>query len=140
MLIKRVISIAVAVAFVALLPAAVSYAKKDSGETQQMTAEVIDIGCYIKSGNKNPACASTCIANGNPVGLMNEKGKLFLAVSANKDNINELLVDSAGESVTVKGSVKSRSGMNVFMVESVLPGAETRSNMGFQKEETVPEK
>jgi len=46
-----------------------------------VTGEVVDVSCYLqlgKRGEAHVACGSKCIAHGEPVGIVDDKGTLYL--------------------------------------------------------------
>lgn len=80
-----------------------------------ITGEVVDTGCYLAHGargEKHFSCATKCIGNGMPMGLLTADGRLYLLTldHDNPDPYNKLK-DMAGKNVAVTGSVIERSGM-----------------------------
>lgn len=78
--------------------------------------EIVDMVCYLDhgaTGAKHAQCAKTCITSGLPVGLKAEDGKLYLLVGEHKP-INASLADAAAKTVTVKGKLVSRDGINMI--------------------------
>ena len=80
-----------------------------------VTGELVDTGCYLQHaarGEKHVSCASKCIANGMPMGLLTADGSLYL-LTMNHDNADPYnkLKDMAGKTVKVTGVVMARNGM-----------------------------
>ena len=80
-----------------------------------LTGELVDTGCYLghaARGEKHVSCASKCIANGMPMGLLTADGTLYL-VTMNHDNPDPYnkLKDMAGKNVKITGVVMARNGM-----------------------------
>ncbi len=78
--------------------------------------EIVDMACYLDhgaTGAKHAQCAKTCITSGLPVGLKAEDGKLYLLIGEHKP-INASLADVAAKTVTVKGKLVSRDGINMI--------------------------
>ncbi|HTM57936.1 MAG TPA: hypothetical protein VL123_05915 [Candidatus Udaeobacter sp.] len=87
---------------------------KDS-KMQSVTGEVVDTGCYMAheaKGEKHVDCATKCINNGMPMGLLTSSGTLYL-VTLDHENPDpyKKLKGMAGKTVTVSGTMMERSGM-----------------------------
>ena len=55
-----------------------------SGKITRVTGEVVDISCYLelgKRGEAHVACGSKCIANGAPIGIVDDDGNLYIVVA-----------------------------------------------------------
>ena len=91
-----------------------------SGETKQITGEVIDMACYIDhnaTGEKHADCATKCITSGLPVGLKTGDGKIYLLIGEHKP-LNSELAQYAAKKITVEGKLTSRDG--VSMIENAV--------------------
>jgi hypothetical protein len=91
-------------------------------KSSSITGEIVDTGCYLGSGErgaKHVSCATKCIANGMPMGLLTADGTLYL-LTLNHDNPDPYnqLKNLAGKTVTVTGPVMKRSGMQGLDVEA----------------------
>jgi len=78
--------------------------------------EIVDMACYLDhgaTGAKHASCAKMCITSGLPVGLKAADGKLYLLIGEHKP-INSSLADVAAKTVTVKGKLVSRDGINMI--------------------------
>lgn len=96
-----------------------------------ITGEVVDTGCYLghaAKGEKHIGCATKCIANGMPMGLLTDKGELYL-LTLNHDNADpyNALKKMAGKMVTVSGAVNERGGMRGIDVTSFKAAAAAAS-------------
>lgn len=94
-------------------------AHDEAAEMQTIKGEVLDMACYIDhnaTGEKHADCAKTCALSGLPVGLKGENGKTYLLIGEHKP-ANEMLAPYAGKTITVRGKVASRDGIN--MIENV---------------------
>lgn len=95
-----------------------------------ITGEVVDTGCYLghaARGAKHVDCATKCINNGMPMGLLTGDGTLYL-LTLNHDNADPYnqLKGMAGKTVSVTGEVMARGGMkgiDVTEVKSAAPAA-----------------
>jgi|SRR5262245_1474099 len=95
--------------------------------TKTVTGEVVDMGCYLghaARGEKHVSCATKCINNGMPMGLLTSNGTLYL-LTLNHDNADPYnsLKNMAGKNVTVTGELMSRSGIQGIDVSAVRPAA-----------------
>jgi hypothetical protein len=71
--------------------------------------------CYLDhgaKGEKHKGCAEKCIKGGGPVGLLSDD-QVYLVVGDHKP-MNDELAAKAGQEVTLKGKVVSRSGMKMI--------------------------
>jgi hypothetical protein len=89
------------------------------------TGEIIDLGCYMghsATGEKHASCATKCIAGGMPMGLLTDKGHLYVLTPPheNQDAYNKCKT-LAGTQVEVTGEVNERSGMKSIEVTAVAP-------------------
>jgi len=96
-----------------------------------MTGELVDTGCYLghaARGAKHVECATKCINNGMPMGLLTSDGSLYL-LTMNHDNPDPYnqLKTMAGKTVSVTGMVMTRGGMKGIDVASFKAAAETAS-------------
>jgi hypothetical protein len=103
-------------------------AKMDMGGVKKtVTGEVVDMGCYLGHGAKGEghiACATKCINNGMPMGLLTSDGKLFL-LTMNHDNPDPYnkIKEMAGKTVAVTGASMARSGVIAIDVSDFKPVA-----------------
>jgi len=95
---------------------------------QTITGEVVDTGCYLghsARGAKHVDCATKCIAQGMPMGLLTSNGTLYL-LTMNHDNADPYnqLKEMAGKTVSVTGLVMTRGGMKGIDVAEFKAAAE----------------
>lgn len=114
-----------ALAFLALSadPAAAQMQVQDHEEVE-FTATVVDLSCkvvYNLSGEGHRECSQVCADNGIPLGLLSEDGKFYLPVTQAMPggSANDMLRAHAEHTVTVKGKVFERAGMNAIIIDSV---------------------
>ncbi len=95
--------------------ATVSFAAPAASQTT-VKGEVLDMACYLDhgaSGDKHAACAAKCISSGLPVGIKDADGKVYLIIGAHKP-MNDKLASSAGKTISVRGKLASRDGINLL--------------------------
>ena len=88
----------------------------ENKEDATIRGEVVDMACYIDhnaTGEKHIDCAKKCIASGLPVGIKGDDGKIYLLIGEHKP-MNTELVQYAGKTITVKGKLSSRDGINMI--------------------------
>jgi hypothetical protein len=96
---------------------------KAAPKSQSVTGEIVDMGCYMAEGAKGEAhksCASMCISNGMPMGLLTGDGKLYLlTLNHDKADPYNSAKKMAAEQVTVTGMMSERNGMKSLSVDDV---------------------
>jgi len=115
-LMKKLVALSVAVA-VGLIVAWSVQAEDQKTEAQvTVKGEVLDMACYLDHGahgEKHAQCAATCIESGLPVGIKGEDGKTYLLIGEHKP-LNKTLAEYAGKTITVKGKLATRDGINLI--------------------------
>ena len=127
--------ILVAVATSAVLAAQTQGKKaeaKAEPKSMSVTGEIVDLGCYLAEGAKGEAhksCASMCLSNGMPMGLLTREGKLYL-LTLNHDNADPYnsAKKMAAEQVTVTGMESQRNGMAALSVNEVKEVTPAKAN------------
>ena len=94
------------------------------------TGEVVDTGCYLAHGArgaKHTECATKCISEGMPMGLLTGDGTLYL-ITLNHDNPDAYnkLKKMAAKNVTVTGTLSERNGIKGIDVTAVKLAAATK--------------
>lgn len=125
---KRFIPVAALILAAYALPVVAHEGHQLPGEkvvTKTVTGEVVDLGCYLghaARGEKHISCATKCLAQGMPMGLLTTNGTLYL-VTLDHDNADPYnsLKDMAGKNVTVTGQLLTRSGMKAIEATTVHP-------------------
>ena len=105
-------------------PAATEEAPAIKGEKVTLKGEIIDMWCYMEGGDRGAAhkdCAIACIKAGNPVGLLDEKGNVYVLMGGKKDHQpgKELLLDKVADTVTIEGTLVTKGGSKVVFVTEV---------------------
>ena len=91
--------------------------------TKTVTGEVVDMGCWLghaARGEKHISCATKCLNQGMPMGLLTSNGTLYLVTldHDNPDPYNNLKT-MAGKNATVTGGLLTRSGVKAIEASSV---------------------
>lgn len=79
--------------------------------------------CYLESGDRGPAkkaCATACAKAGNPIGILDSEGNLYVAAGL-KDHqpAQALLIGKMSDNVTVTGTVVKKGGVQMIYIDSM---------------------
>ncbi|MEI6349952.1 MAG: hypothetical protein WCP06_02460 [Verrucomicrobiota bacterium] len=110
---KTVTSLLAALSLTGSLPL---FAEDKAADTKELKGEILDMACYLDhgaSGEKHSGCATKCIGSGLPVGIKAEDGKIYFVIGEHKP-MNQELAAYAGKTVTLRGKVVSRDGINLL--------------------------
>lgn len=121
---RKVTLTTLALAALAVVAAPAAAQELADTEDVEFTAQVVDLSCKLAfdmSGEGHRMCAQVCADAGIPLGLLTEDGDFYLPVSAAMPGTgaNEMLRGHAEHTVTVKGRVIRRAGMNSIIIESI---------------------
>lgn len=90
---------------------------------QTIKGEVVDLWCYMDHGARGPkhkACAVACAKMGNPIGIVDSEGNVYVAVGSELHQPDrERLINKMAQEVTVTGRVVSRGGLRMIFVKSI---------------------
>ena len=93
------------------------------GEEVTVKGEVIDLWCYLEGGDHgadHKDCATMCAKAGNPIGILDDKGNIYVVMGLKEHQPGkELLSDKMAETVTVNGTLVKKGGVQVIYVKSV---------------------
>ncbi len=56
----------------------------EGGKVATVTGEVVDVSCYLQLGKRGEAhipCGTKCIANGQPIGIVDAEGNLYIIMA-----------------------------------------------------------
>lgn len=114
---KKFVAFSVAVVVAGLVASwSIQAAEEKAGPEVTVKGEVLDMACYLDhgaKGEKHAQCAQTCIESGLPVGIKGEDGKTYLLIGDHKP-LNKELAQYAAKTITVKGKLVSRDGINMI--------------------------
>jgi hypothetical protein len=110
-------------AFALVLGATVSLIAQPKGPHTTITGEVVDMWCYLEGGDRGAAkkdCATACAKAGNPIGLLDDKGTLYVAAGLKDHQPAQALLNSRmSDVVTVTGTVVKKGGTQMIYIDSV---------------------
>lgn len=106
--------------------------KEKAATKKTIAGEVVDTGCYLSHGargEKHVECATKCIGQGMPMGLLTDSGVLYL-ITMNHDNADPYnnLKAQAGKKVQITGTIMTRNGMKAIEAEDFKPMAVNASH------------
>lgn len=120
---NRTILLVISAAAVALVLTARTVVSEPSGENVTIKGEVIDLWCYLEGGDHgadHKDCAVMCAKAGNPIGILDAKGNVYVAMGIKEHQPGrEVLIDKMAETVTVTGTLVKKGGTQVIYVKSV---------------------
>jgi len=93
------------------------------GQRTTITGEVVDLWCYLEGGDRGPTkkdCATACAKAGNPIGVLDSKGNLYVAAGLkDHQSAQSLLLNRMSDRVTVSGTLVRTGGVPMIYIESV---------------------
>jgi hypothetical protein len=97
---------------------------QDMPEPQTITAQVVDMACYLNAGLKgtdHKMCAEVCAKAGVPLVFLGEDGNIYLPTGKGMPSAGqtETLMAHAEQQVTVTGVVMERSGARSIIIDKI---------------------
>ena len=103
-----------------------------SGKPGTITGEVVDVSCYLqlgKRGEAHIACGSKCIANGQPIGIVDAEDRLYLLMAEEHHprrdgqvELKSVFGPLLAKTVTVNGMVVEMKGYRALFVRAAELG------------------
>lgn len=104
---------------IALTLSITSFAQK----SMTVSGEIVDMACYMSKGahgDGHKDCATMCINQGSPMGVLTSDGKVYLLVeNHDKPDAYSQAKKQAGAQVTVSGAQYERGGIQGIVVDDV---------------------
>ena len=93
------------------------------GERITVKGEVVDLWCYLEGGDRGPTkkqCATACAKAGNPIGILDSAGNLYVAAGL-KDHqpAQTMLLNRMSDEVTATGTVVKKGGVQMIYIDTV---------------------
>jgi hypothetical protein len=93
------------------------------GPTVTVKGEVVDLWCYLEGGDHGPshkACATACAKAGNPIGVVDAKGNIYVTAGIQDHQpAQAVLADKMSQEVSVTGTLVKKGGTQMIYVKSV---------------------
>lgn len=113
--------IAMAIALAMALPAVLWAQPK--GKTVSVKGEIVDLWCFLEDGSrgaKHKDCGMTCAKAGNPIGIVDKKGNVYVLMGIEDHQpAKDVLIDNMASTVTVTGTLVKKGGTQVIYVKKV---------------------
>ncbi len=98
--------------------------EKAAEKEVSVTGEVVDVACYLHQGARGEGhkdCAVGCAKAGGALGILAADGRLYVSLlpDDHKSGPNAILMDHVAHTVTAKGIVRSKGGVNGIMIRNV---------------------
>jgi hypothetical protein len=109
---------------VSMLLAGGAASAADEPKATSLVGEVVDLHCYLTRsarGAEHKGCADACIGRGVAPGLLTSDGKLYLLLSEKPFSAKDAVAGRAGDTVTVRGRVLERGGVQAVQLQSIEP-------------------
>lgn len=115
--------IAVGVVAAGTMAAGAGAAAPAKPETMTVKGEAVDLWCFMSAGARGAAhkeCAIACAKLGNPIGIVDDQGNIYLAMgSKDKQPAKDILEDKMAETVEATGKVYRQGGIQAIFIESI---------------------
>jgi hypothetical protein len=93
------------------------------GPTVTVKGEAVDLWCYMEGGDRGPAkkdCATACAKAGNPIGIVDSKGTIYVTAGLQDHQAAQaLLAGKMSEQVTATGTLVTKGGTRMLFIKSV---------------------
>jgi len=93
------------------------------GDAITVTGEIVDLHCYLDheaKGEGHKTCGITCAKAGNPIGLLSDKGELYLLLGEKKHSTaNDQLIEKMASTVTITGTAVKKGGLQAIYFTAV---------------------
>lgn len=110
-------------AIVAGFAAMVVALAQPKGPTVTVKGEVVDLWCYMESGEHGPshkACSIACVKGGNPIGIVDAKGDVYVTGGLQDHQpARDLLLSKMSEQVAATGVLVTKGGVRMLFIKSV---------------------
>ena len=110
------------IAAVVVLSSVIAFGQP-KGPKVTVKGEVVDLWCYLEGGDhgdKHKECATTCAKAGNPMGIVDAKGNVYVLMGIQDHQPGrDVLLDRMAQTVTVTGTLVRKGGSQVLYISSV---------------------
>ena len=99
-----------------------------TGKPATVSGEVIDVSCYLqlgKKGEKHVACGTKCLQNGQPIGILDDKGDVYVLFAEEHDprrdgqlDLKATFIPLLAKRVTVTGMETDQKGVHGLFVNA----------------------
>ena len=114
-----------------------------SGKPAHVTGEVVDVSCYLqlgKRGEAHVACGTKCLQNGQPIGLLDGEGNLYIVMAEEHHprrdgqvELKSVFIPLLAKTVTLNGMEVEMKGYRALFVNAAELGGKVKQTMEIQK-------
>ena len=100
-----------------------------AGKTVTVVGEVVDLSCYLqvgKHGDKHRDCGQKCARNGQPIGILEEDGSVYMLIDEEHDprrdgltKLRAALIENMANVVRVHGTLSEVEGQKAIYVQTL---------------------
>ena len=100
----------------------------ESGKVMSVTGEIVDVSCYLQLGKRGEAhvgCGSKCIANGQPIGIVDAEDRLTIVMAEEHHprrdgqvQLKTVLGPLLAKTVTLTGMMTEMKGYRALFVQA----------------------
>ncbi len=104
-----------------------------SGKVATVKGELVEVSCYLQLGKRGEAhipCGIKCAMNGQPLGVVDDDGKLYLLMAEEHHprrdgevDLKKVFLPSLAKTVTVTGMMTDAGGYRALFVQAKEIGA-----------------
>jgi len=105
--------------------------KPNPGKAVTVTGEIIDLSCYLqlgKHGEKHVACGKKCLTNGQPIGLLDKDGGVYMLMEEEHDprrdgqvaGFRKAAIEHFGQIMQVSGTEATVKGYRAVYVQGFV--------------------
>ncbi len=120
---KTKFALVVVTTMISLAFITISVNGQPKGKQVTVKGEVVDLWCYLEDGSHgadHKGCATNCAKAGNPIGIVDAKGAIYVAMGIEDHQPGrDVLIDKMSETVTVTGTLVKKGGTQVIYIKSV---------------------
>ena len=102
--------------------------KPNPGKSVTVTGEIIDLSCYLqlgKHGEKHVACGKKCLTNGQPIGLLDKNGGVYMLMEEEHDprrdgqvaGFRKAAIEHFGHIMQINGTESTVKGYRAIYVQ-----------------------
>jgi len=112
----------------------------EGGKATTVTGEVVDVSCYLqlgKRGEAHVACGSKCVANGQPIGVVDADGNLYIVMAEEHHprrdgqvELKSVLGPLLAKTVTISGMMTEMKGYRALFVPAAELGGTVKPAAG----------
>ena len=116
---------------------------KSDSKTITVTGEVIDTACYTEHGAKgkdHAACAETCISTGQPAGILDAKGNVYIVLGEHHKSPAKVVEGFIADQVKATGQLIDKGGTKFLVVSKIEKAGEDMDKKMDMKSEKMEKK